>query len=140
MGSKGEAHGTTLTAGTSSFAPSYTRISTNDAWSREVIDLTDLDSTGAREKIASQLYNAGQIQVEGYFAPPEAGAPVAKTGATTQAENQQETWTIDFAGTGNTWACDGFLTNFDADLQLDGAMTFSATIELTGEWTTTEAA
>jgi hypothetical protein len=133
--------GVTLVAGTS-------------AWS---FDLTGINHTGvSRGSVASShmgtaaagagkygnmtflpgdLSDPGSLEVEGFY-NPDTEPPI---------DQPAETWTVTYAAsggdsTGGIHAASGFLTDFNTTGPLDDAMTFSATIKLSGNVTQTAGA
>lgn len=116
--------GTTVTFGTSAF--SFDLLAVNwDGITREVVNTSHMGTTTAHTKMPTDLKDSGQIQVEGaYIATLDPPIDAAA-----------ETITIAPAGGGNTWAASAFMTNFSIGIPLEDKMTFSATLEVTGDIT-----
>lgn len=97
--------------------------------SREPIDVTHLGSTPAKEFIPGDLYDAGEITIEGLLDPND-GDAVPISGA---AETMRITFPIPAGGVGGAvWEASGFITEYEVGVPMEEEMTFSATIKLTG--------
>ncbi len=128
--------GATFVFGTTPVALDITSIETSGA-SRESIDVTTLATAGGRTFIPGDLYDPGEISLEGHLDPNLGDALITKIGAI------KETVTITFpipagGAAGATFACSGFLTEFDSSVGIEEEMTFSATIKLSDEITWTD--
>lgn len=127
-------HGATIT-----FSSSFFGQITSIRWSgisRPPIDTTHTGTTGARAFIPSNLYDPGEIQIEGFydntktFVTPITAVPETIT-VTKLATGQS---------TGGTVAASGFLTSFEFGGPTDDsgeAATFTATLKLTDDITFT---
>lgn len=118
--------GTTLTAGTSAWAPVKVSIDA-PAITRPVIDTTHLGTTGTRTKIVGKLMDSDPMSVEIQF-DPALDPPV---------DAVAETWTIDFAGSADTWAFSGVLTSLKPGVRVGELMTATAEITPLGAITIT---
>jgi len=127
--------GATFVFGTTAVALDITSIETSGA-SRESLDVTTLATSGARVFIPGDLYDPGEISLEGLLDPNLGDALVTKIGAVT--ETGTITFPIPSGGVaGATFAATCFLTEFETSVGIDEEMTFSATLKLTGaiSWT-----
>jgi len=93
-------------------------------WSAESVETTHMASTTARSYISGNLYDVGELTVEGHFDPTEALPKWTEVG----------TVTITFAGVGtpHRWALGAFITEYSISSPLEDKMTFSATLKATG--------
>lgn len=118
--------GCTITWGTSTFSPELLDLSQGDI-ARTVVDISDMGTTGARRKMAGDLYDAGELEVEILFDPDDVPPVTAAA----------ETITITFpvpAGktTGAKVAGTGFISNWRWGAPLEDRMTASFTITWDG--------
>ncbi len=93
---EGVGDGTTVTFGTSGFAPEIKSVS-HDGIERVMVDRTHLGSSGGKQFLVSSILDYGTMTLNINFDPNDA-LPVAAA---------QETITIDWAGSGDTWAFTG---------------------------------
>jgi predicted secreted protein len=105
--------------------------------SRESIDVSDLATTGGRTFIPGDLYDPGEIAIEGLLDPDLGDALITKIAAV------KETCTITFpipAGGigGATFAASGFVTELEFGVPMEEEMTFSMTVKLSDEITWTD--
>lgn len=105
--------------------------------SREPIDVTHLGSTPAKEFISGDLYDPGEITIEGLLDPND-GDTVPIAGA---AEVMRVTFPLPPTGfsVAAFWEASGFITEYEVGVPMEEEMTFSATIKLTGTITFTDA-
>lgn len=98
-------------------------------WSMESVETTNMGSTSARSFISADLYDPGEITIEGHF---DSTQDLPSWGTTAAI-------VITFAavGTANRWTVDGFLTEFSISDPLEDVMTFTATLKATGAVTKT---
>lgn len=88
--------GTTVTFATSGFAPEIKSIS-HDGITRVMVDRTHLGSTSGKQFLVSDIIDYGTLSMVINFDPADA-LPVASA---------QETITVDWAASGDTWAYTG---------------------------------
>jgi hypothetical protein len=103
-------------------AVEVTSIEFTDLWTREAVDFTHMESTTARAFRPTDLYDPGTLSVTVQYDSTLVMAP---------APTETITWTITFPG-GETFICNGFTTNFGKSLEVEGKMTQTITIKLTG--------
>lgn len=118
----------TLTGLDSNFIGAITSVEWS-GWSAESVETTHMGTSAARTFISSDLYDPGEIALEGHFQPANA-LPSFGTAAAI---------VISFAGVGtaNRWTVNGFITDFTIGDPLEDIMTFSATFKATGAVTKT---
>lgn len=124
---------------TITFASGFFAKITEASWSgysRNAIDSSHMTSTnGYRTFIPGDLKDVGELSVSLLFDKNAA----TKTNLAGAAETITVTFPTPSGGsTGGTWACSGFMTNFDMTLPMDDMMTADATIKFTGEPTLTD--
>jgi len=130
--------GSTFVFGTTPVALDITSIETSGA-SREAVDITTLATTGARAFMPGDLYDAGEISIEGLLDPNLGDALVTKIGAVT--ETGTITFPIPSGGvSGATFAATCFLTEFETSVGIEEEMTFSLTLKLSGAITWSDSA
>ena len=116
-------HGTTITFSSSFFAAIILDVDWSGI-SRELFDITNTETSSARDRMVHEIYDAGELTVEMQF-DPTVIAPI--TGAF-------ETVTINWGGlgTGNKWAAEGAMSGFSITASLDAVITASGTIGFKG--------
>ena len=97
--------------------------------SRESVEVTHQGTTGGKDFIPADLYDAGECSFDVHF-NPDTAPPI---------DEAAETITITFPS-GATWAFSGFLTGYEPKAPLEDKMTATVTIKVTGEITITPAA
>jgi hypothetical protein len=128
--------GATFAFGTTPIALDITSIETSGI-ARESVDVTTLANTGARTFIPADLYDPGEISIEGLLDPNLGDAIITKIGAV--KENMTITFPIPSGGAaGSTFVASGFLTEFGTSVGIDEEMTFTATIKLSDTITWTD--
>lgn len=124
--------GTTVTFGSTAIA----LIVRNIDWSgvmREAIDVSHLGTTGGRTFIPGDLYNPGELTIEGILEQTIIDEMVTKIGAAA------ETVTVTLPDTG-TWAASGFVKEMEFSSPIEEEMTYTMTVQLTDEITATPSA
>lgn len=124
--------GATITFGSTAIALIVESIE-HSGISRESIDVSHLATTGGRTMIPGDLYNPGEIVIEGLLEQLLIDEMVTKIGAVA------ETITVTLPDTG-TIAASGFVKEMEYGIPLDDKMTFSMTIQLSDEITATPSA
>lgn len=119
--------GTTVTFGTTVFAPQVTNVSW-DGISREAIDNSHMGTTGARTSIPGDLYDPGELTLEIWFVTSELA------GATEMWTKPAETITVLFPDTG-TFVASGFCTGFTLNDPLEDGITATITFEIADDIT-----
>lgn len=123
-------HATTLTGGTTGVVGNVINVTVGGR-TRDMIDISTMDSTDKFREYIAGMADEGEMTAEVNF---DDGAIATAINAAYQAATS-ETWTIDF-GT-KTFACTGFVSNFEINDPFDDKVTMSVTIKLTakGTWT-----
>jgi predicted secreted protein len=104
--------------------------------SLDTIDVTAHDSpSGFREFIAG-LADAGEVTIEMIFDPDNATQALLRTDLTSRTATTY-TVTMSEPTTPQTWAFTGIVTAFEPSAPVDGALTVSVTIKITGVVTVT---
>lgn len=124
--------GATITFGSSFF--SGIRSMSWSGISREAVDVSSQDSTSAMDFLPADLYDPGELSIEGVLgADMDWTTPIAAA-----AESVTVTLPLKSGqATAESWAASGFMTSYEPDVPYDGEMTYSATIKFTGAITHT---
>jgi len=95
-------------------------------------DVTTHDSTGAFEEVVSTILRSGEVSLDIVYDP--AGATHSATAGLLYYLKEKKLVTFDlvFASTYN-WLFDGYVTAFEPDMAVDGALTASVTAKITGQ-------
>lgn len=98
----------------------------------DTMDVTTLDSDGGYREFIGSFKDGGEIPIEGYFRPEDAGQIAMQISLD---EGQPEEYTIEFPTTPKaTWEFQGVVTGFKVgDVDVDGTITFGATIKVSGK-------
>jgi len=98
----------------------------------DTMDVTTLDSDGGYREFIGSFKDGGEVPIEGYFRPEDAGQLAMQTSLD---EGQPEEYTIEFPTTPKaTWEFQGVVTGFKVgDVDVDGTITFGATIKVSGK-------
>lgn len=99
----------------------------------DTIDVSNHESANAYKEYLPGLIDPGQITLEGQFEYTDTAGQHAMI--TDLNARSSKTWTITFpTATGATWTGTGFLTALKiGDATIDGAITFTCTIQITGK-------
>jgi len=124
-----DGHGTTITFGTSGFSAKLISVEGPDI-KRESIDETFMDTTVAKEFDPASLYDGGEVTLNIRHA----------VGALPPVTTANETITIDWAGTGNTWAFSGHVSGYAGGAQIGQRMEGKLTVKVSGAITVTAGA
>lgn len=98
----------------------------------DTIDVTTLDSDGGYRESIGAFKDAGEVSLEGFFRPDDAGQLAMQDSLD---EGQPEEYTIEFPTTPvATWTFKGVVTTFKVgDAEVDGTVSFGATIKISGK-------
>ena len=121
MTTQRDGQGPTITFGTSAFTASLISVD-GPAVERAAIDTSHLGLTSAKTFMPASLYDPGGCDITIAFDP--ADEPPMTSAA--------ETITIDWAGTADTWAFSGFMTNYRPSATGGERMEAQITIKATG--------
>ena len=92
---------------------------------RPVIDVTDMETTGGREKIAGDLVDYGSIDVDVFLDPDEPPPMTVPPGLVTITFPSSKQWTF----------TTGFASNWTAEIPLEDRMISTLTVALSGDFT-----
>lgn len=99
----------------------------------DVIDVTSHDSTAAYEEAVVGILRTGEVTIEIVYDPNEATHKYASGGLLYDfAQRTATTYSIAFPGS-VTWSFSAFVTGFEPSAPVDGALTASITLKLTGQ-------
>jgi predicted secreted protein len=99
--------------------------------SRDAIDVTNQDSTApAREYIAG-LLNNGEVTFTGNFLPGSTNQKLLTTDLWSAA-GTVSTWSIVWIDGPTTWSFSAFVTEFAPSASVDGSLSYSGKIKVTG--------
>lgn len=99
--------------------------------SAETIDVTALDSQGGYRKKIAGFKDGGEVSVSGFFVPGDTGQAAMYTAF---ESGSTETFKIVFPASLNAqWEFSGVVTAFATSAELEDALTFEATISVSGE-------
>lgn len=122
--SEGTGHGTTITFATSGFTAHLRNLS-GLGFKRGKIDTTHMETEDAKTNIAEDLYEMNDITAEIFFDP----AVVIPSSGT------DETITIDFKGSGKTFAGTGRIAEASISVPMNDMMTCSLVLHMTSTFT-----
>lgn len=98
----------------------------------ETMDTTALDSEGGYREFIQTFKDAGEVPLEGYFVPGDAGQTAMQASLDS---GDVEDYKITFPTTPSAeWNFKGVVTAFKVgDIELDGAINFGTTIKVSGK-------
>lgn len=145
------AYGTLLTSGSQTYKISQSRDITGPSLSRTSVDVSNVAGDSAVidgktvgfKEFKPGMIDAGEISCDLVIDPDQDQIDGTATTGDHPILFQNETWTIEWppqvaTNTGATFACDGFLTQYDVNAPFDGELTASITIKLSGAPTFTD--
>lgn len=121
-----DGHGTIITFGTSGFAARLIDDS-GPGLERDPIESTTMATTDAKEFIPASLYDGGSLDLTFEFSGDD-NPPI---------DQPEEAITINWAGSGNIWSFDGFMTGYSPGASIGERMTASASVKVNGKITVT---
>jgi hypothetical protein len=124
-----DGHGTTITFATSGFSARLIGVDGPDI-SRESIDETYMDTEEAKEFDPAELYDGGSVEMTVKHC----------IGELPPVNGPNELITIDWAGSGNTWAFSGHVTGYSGGAAIGQRMEGKMTVKVSGKVTPTPAA
>ncbi len=100
----------------------------------ETIDVTTFDSTDGYREFINGFIDGGEVTAEGYLSD----AATDEVAAAGLVGGASASCTISFpavggSGTASTWSFTGIVTGFGTGADVDGAVTFSITIKVSGK-------
>lgn len=105
--------------------------------SADTLDITTLDSIAGYREYTASFKDAGEVSVSGFFVPGNAGQAALKTAFD---DGLADAYTIEFpigTVTKTTWGFNGIVTGFVTGSELEDAVSFEATIKVSGQPTLT---
>jgi hypothetical protein len=123
-----DGHGTTITFATSGFSASLLSVDGPDM-SRESIEETSMDTEDAKEFDPAALYDGGQVDL----------TVKHSIGVLPPIDQPNETITIDWAGSTNSWSFTGHMTGYSGGAAIGQRMEAKTTIKVSGKVTVTPA-
>ena len=97
----------------------------------DTIDVTTLDSDGGYREFIASFKDGGEVTVSGFFLPGNAGQVKLESAFESGTKNQ---FAIEFpVGFGASWEFDGVVTGVTTGASLEEAVTFEATIKVSGK-------
>lgn len=103
--------------------------------STDTTDVTTHDSANAFEEVVATILRSGELSLDIVYDPVEdTHDATAGNGLLSRLENKTPTnFSLVFADAGSTtWAFDGFVTGFEPDDPVDGAITAAVTTKIDG--------
>ena len=95
-------------------------------------DVTTHDSTAAFEEVVATILRSGEVNLDIVY-DPAGGTHDATTGLVYRLENRLKSYfDLIFRGT-NNWTFSGYVTGFEPSTPVDGALTASVSMKLTGQ-------
>lgn len=99
--------------------------------SADTIDITSLDSTGGYRQFIGGFKDGGEIALKGWFNPGDLGQNAVYTAF---INGTTDSYTILFpSALGASWVFSGVITAFETSADLQDAVTFDATIKVSGQ-------
>jgi len=99
--------------------------------SLDTIDVTTDDSPGGYKQYAAGLLDAGEIKLELNFLPANTSQTGLLTALASRAAKNFKLVFPDTAAT--TWSFSAFVTNFEPSAPVDGKLSTSVTLKITGQ-------
>jgi len=101
------------------------------AMSAETVDVTALDSVGSYREFIAGFKDGGEVSLSGYFDHSDTGQQALHDAF---QDGEVVPCSIIFpAAQACKWTFDGLVTAFETGIELDTAVTFSATVKVSGQ-------
>ena len=131
------AYGTVLYRGTSGAGTAYVNVSSisGPGLSLDTEDVTSHDSTGAWEEVVGTILRSGEVSMDIVYDPAHATHKNAAGGLLADLISRASTtFTLVFPDAATTeWVFTAVVTGFEPDMPVDGALTASVSMKLTGQ-------
>ena len=103
--------------------------------SLDTIDVTSHDSTGAWEEVVGTILRSGEISLDLVYDPADATHKYAAGGLLYDLVSRTAiALTLEFSDTATTtWSFNALVTGFEPGMPVDGFLSASATLKLTGQ-------
>lgn len=99
--------------------------------SADTIDVTTLGSTGGFREFLTNFIDPGEVPIKGYFYPGDTNGQAAMY--TAFAAKTSDSYTITFPSSAGAWTFTGYVTKFKTGAALDGAVSFEASLKVSGQ-------
>ena len=120
-------NGSTITFSVSGFSANLLSVG-GPGRSRGSIETSHMETVKSHTYIPDDLVDNGEVQIELEFNGAD-DPPI---------DEAAEATTINWGGTGDTWAADMFMTNYEPGAAMGDRMTATATLKVTGDITITD--
>jgi len=130
------AYGTTLKrGGTGGVAVANILSISGPSLELDTEDVTTHDSTGAWEEVVATILRSGEVSFDIAYDPNNATHKNASGGLLADfVARTSQTWAITFPSSpAVSWSFTAFVTGFEPDAPVDGALTAAVTMKLTGQ-------
>ena len=131
------AYGTKLYRGTSAAGTLIAQVSSisGPGLSLDTEDVTSHDSTGAWEEVVGTILRSGEVSLDLVYDPANATHKYASGGLLHDLVSRAAVaYTLEFPDTAGTeWAFNALVTGFEPDAPVDGALTATAKMKITGQ-------
>jgi predicted secreted protein len=103
--------------------------------SLDTVDVTSHDSTGAWEEVVGTILRSGEISLDLVYDPADATHKYAAGGLLYDLVSRTSiALTLEFSDAATTtWSFNALVTGFEPTAPVDGALTASVTMKLTGQ-------
>ena len=103
--------------------------------SLDTVDVTSHDSTGAWEEVVGTILRSGEISLDLVYDPADATHKYAAGGLLYDLVSRTAiALTLEFSDTATTtWSFNALVTGFEPGMPVDGFLSASATLKLTGQ-------
>jgi predicted secreted protein len=97
----------------------------------ETIDVTTLSSTGGFREFLLGFKDPGEVQISGHFYPGDTNGQAAMYADLISGAS--DSYTVEFPSSlGASWTFTGYVTGFKTGAAVEGAITFDATLKVSG--------
>lgn len=125
------AQGTTIEIGSPAVAVARVKSIGGPKQSRESIDVTTLDSTGGYREFIGGFRDGGEVSVSGFFIYSDGGQKAVIAAFDSE---EAQAFKVKFPkDVGAQWSFDGVVIDYEVGSEVGDAITFSATIKVSGK-------
>jgi len=136
---KYDAYGTELYRGTSGAGTAIAQVKSisGPSLSADTEDVTSHDSVNAWEEVVVTILRSGEVTLDIVYDPADATHKDAANGLLNDLQGRASTtYTLVFPDAASTeWSFSAYVTAFEPDAPVDGALTASVTLKATGDMT-----
>lgn len=97
----------------------------------DTIDVTNLSSPGGFREFILGMKDSGEVSISGWFNPQDTNGQIAIYNA--YLTSVISSFSILFSSSIASWTFNGVITNFETSVSMEDAVTFSATIKVSGQ-------